>query len=391
MPPSASYQLTSFETKTNQGNNYGERIRGYLCVPQNGSYTFYIAGDDRCELWLSSDDDPAKKVKIASVPYFTGVREWNKYPAQKSVAISLVAGKKYYIEALHKEGPYADNLAVGWQTSSTDPISVIPGSSLSPYIPQGAGKISREYWANVTGSLVTDIPLNTTPTTTSELISFETSTNAANNYGQRIRGYLHPQISGNYRFFIAGDDRCELYLSTEDDPSKKVKIASVPYFTWSRQWDKYLSQQSTDIYLVAGRKYYIEALHKEGPYADNLAVGWKMPNQSTISVITGNYLSPFLASPTASIARMGMEETAANKVRVFPNPFESKLSISSSQAGKLYISIIDNLGRVVYQRLLHNNGADILLDLSGLNLKAGLYLVKLTSEKESTIIKVLKN
>jgi len=388
-PPSASYQLTSFETATNVGNNYGQRIRGYLCVPQNGNYTFYIAGDDRCELWLSTDDDPMKKTKIASVPYYTGVREWNKYASQKSVPIALAAGKKYYIEALHKEGPYSDNLAVGWQSSPTSPISVIPGSNLSPYVPKGEGKISREYWADVTGSLVINIPLNTPPTTTSEINTFETATNAANNYGQRIRGYIHPQQSGNYTFYIAGDDRCELWLSTDDDPAKKVKIASVPYYTGVREWNKYSSQQSALVSLIAGRKYYIEALHKEGPYSDNLAVGWQLPSQTTIAVIAGNYLSPFLPSPTANIARAGVEENFADKVSLYTNPFENTLTLSSSLVGRHYISVVDNLGRTVYQTTTQGSATETVLDLA--HLKAGVYVIKVSAEDGTTqVMRVIK-
>ena len=38
------------------------------------------------ELWLSTNDNPVNKVKIASVPDWTDSREWNKYPSQKSAA-----------------------------------------------------------------------------------------------------------------------------------------------------------------------------------------------------------------------------------------------------------------------------------------------------------------
>ncbi|QHT66187.1 T9SS type A sorting domain-containing protein [Rhodocytophaga rosea] len=377
--PSSSSQLTSFETTPNQGDNYGERIRGYLCVPATGSYTFYIAGDDKCELWLSTDDDPAKKAKIASVPYFTGVKVWNKYAEQKSVAITLVAGKKYYIEALHKEATGGDNLSVGWQTSSIAAITVIPGSVLSPYVPQLTGKITREFWANLTGYQISNIPLTTPATTTDQITIFERATNQGDNYGERFRGYLHPQVSGNYRFFVAGDDKAELWLSTDEDPSKKTKIASVTAYTALRQWDKYASQQSVVIALVAGRKYYIEALHKENTGNDHISVGWQLPNQSTIAVIAGTYLSPFLTSPTSSIARVGVEESFESKVSLYPNPFEDKLILSTQQAGKHYITIIDNLGRIVYQSSTHVTGVETTFDLN--HLKAGVYVVKVSTEE----------
>ena len=101
-----------------------------------GSYTFWIAGDDNSELWLSTNDNPVNKVNIASVPGWTDPRAWTTYPSQKSAARTLTAGTRYYVEALQKEIDGGDNLAVGWakpgQATST-PSEVIPGSVLSPF------------------------------------------------------------------------------------------------------------------------------------------------------------------------------------------------------------------------------------------------------------------
>ncbi|QHT70877.1 T9SS type A sorting domain-containing protein [Rhodocytophaga rosea] len=380
--PSSSSELTSFETPSNQGDNYGERIRGYVCVPTTSSYIFYIAGDDKCELWLSTDEDPSKKTKIASVPYFTGAKVWNKYAEQKSVAISLVAGKKYYIEALHKEATGRDNLAVGWQSSATAPITVIPGSALSPFVIHTTGKISREFWSNVTGYQISNIPLTTAATTTDQITIFERATNQGDNYGQRFRGYIHPQVSGNYHFYIASDDKAELWLSTDEDPSKKTKIASLTAPSSLRQWNKYASQQSAAIALVAGRKYYIEALHKENTGNDHISVGWQLPTQTTISVIAGSYLSPFFTSPSSTIARVGVEESLPARINLYPNPFDSKLTLASEQIGKFYISVVDNLGRTVYQSFTHAMSAETTLDLA--HLKAGVYVIKVSTEDGST-------
>jgi ELWxxDGT repeat protein len=162
--PATSTQLTSFEAPTNVGDNYGQRIRGYICAPLTGQYFFAIASDDDSELWLSTDEDPANKVKIASVSGWTNPREWTKYPSQFSQTIDLEAGKKYYIEALHKEGAGGDNLAVAWQTPSSS-LTVISGTYLSPFIPEpmctASGSILREYWANIPGTSISSIPLNT--------------------------------------------------------------------------------------------------------------------------------------------------------------------------------------------------------------------------------------
>ena len=136
-PPSSVSELTIFESPINVGDNYGSRIQGYICVPATGDYTFWIASDDYSELWLSSDENPANKIKIASVTGATRSREWTKYASQQSVAISLQGGRRYYIEALHKENKGGDNLAVGWQLPDGTQERPIPGTRLIPFQASG--------------------------------------------------------------------------------------------------------------------------------------------------------------------------------------------------------------------------------------------------------------
>jgi hypothetical protein len=44
--------------------------------------------------------------------------------------------------------------------------------------------------------------------------------------------------------------------------------------------------------LEAGKRYAIEALHKEGGGNDNLAVGWQLPDGTQERPIPGNRLAP---------------------------------------------------------------------------------------------------
>lgn len=132
-PPNTSDQLTIFETPVDAANNYGTRVRGYICVPASGQYTFWIASDDNGELWLSTNADPAGKQLIASVPQWTGSQQWDKFAEQQSAPVTLVAGQLYYIEALQKEGSGGDNLAVGWQLPNGAMERPIPGIRLLPY------------------------------------------------------------------------------------------------------------------------------------------------------------------------------------------------------------------------------------------------------------------
>ena len=136
--PSTSGTLPVFEIPSNSADNYGIKVYGYICPPVTGSYTFWIAGDDNCELWLSTSTNQALKQRIAYHTSWTNSREWNKFTTQKSAAITLTAGMMYYVEALVKEGTGGDHMSVGWARpgqATTTPSEVIPGSQLSTQIP----------------------------------------------------------------------------------------------------------------------------------------------------------------------------------------------------------------------------------------------------------------
>ncbi len=147
-PPNLRDELTSFETPSNWADNYGTRVRGYLCPTVSGAYTFWLASDDNSELWLSSDAQPSNRRKIAAVAGWTTPREWNKYASQQSQSLTLTAGQRYYIEALQKDGRGGDNLAVAWQGPGIA-RQVIPGSGLAAFTSPAEGFV-RDRFANAT-------------------------------------------------------------------------------------------------------------------------------------------------------------------------------------------------------------------------------------------------
>jgi hypothetical protein len=162
----------------------------------------------------------------------------------------------------------------------------------------GTGTIGYEYWLNIGGSTISDLVAGTNnfaiaPTGTSILTSFEGPTDWADNYGSRIRGYITAPTTGTYYFWIASDDYSELYLSTNSSPGNKVRIAYVYGWTSSRAWTWYASQQSAGISLVAGQRYYIEAVQKEGGGGDNLCVRWQLPGGTIEEPIPGSRLAPY--------------------------------------------------------------------------------------------------
>ena len=167
--------------------------------------------------------------------------------------------------------------------------------SATPVIALGNGAALSEWWTGIPGADVNDLTSNVNypdnPTGRELLTKLEGPVNWDDNYGARIRGYLHPVADGDYTFWIASDANSELWLSTDSDSANAVRIANVPGYTDSREWNKYPEQESAVIPLIGGQKYYIEVLHKEDTGNDNVAVAWQGPG-ITQQVIDGWYLSP---------------------------------------------------------------------------------------------------
>ncbi len=127
----------------------------------------------------------------------------------------------------------------------------------------------------------------------SEAKEFATQIDWGDHYFCRLRGYVHPPITGEYVFWMTADDEGELLLSTSDDPTKAQRIAHNDNATGARDWTTEPGQKSKSIPLVAGQKYFIELRYKEHEGSDYGACGWKLPNGMMERPIPGAHLSPF--------------------------------------------------------------------------------------------------
>jgi hypothetical protein len=159
----------------------------------------------------------------------------------------------------------------------------------------GKEGIEWEYWIELPGREIGDLlrdrrfPLQ--PSGSQTLERFETPAQWADHYGARLRGYLQPDRTGDYTFWIAADDEGELWLSESADPSRKKRICRTEVFTLPQQWDLNPSQKSAPVRLIGGRKYYIEALHKEGGGGDCLSVAWEGPGRAREVIGEGHLLT----------------------------------------------------------------------------------------------------
>ncbi len=171
--------------------------------------------------------------------------------------------------------------------------------------------LKREVYLNLPGSLVSDLTSNANFPNNPDLIgavtSFEAPANFADNYGQKLSGYVTPATNGIYTFYISSDDQSALFLSTDDNPHNKRLICFEPDWNNARDWtapDRRPNAEniSQSLALVGGKSYYVEALMKDGGLGDNLAVAWRMaddpPPATGSAPIPGSFLSyPILDSP----------------------------------------------------------------------------------------------
>ncbi|HYE33439.1 MAG TPA: PA14 domain-containing protein [Methylomirabilota bacterium] len=176
----------------------------------------------------------------------------------------------------------------------------------------GTGAILWEVWRNINGTAVTDLTGNpkfaSEPDETWVITNLEAPSDRADNFGSRFRGFIHPPVTGVYEFWVNSDDQSQLWLSSDDNPVNKALIAHEPQWNNSRDWLTTVRRnplapenRSAPLTLQAGKKYYVEVLHKEGGGGDNLSVAWKLPNGVFQGPIPGQFLSAWGFTPPAPI------------------------------------------------------------------------------------------
>ena len=94
--------------------HFGLRIFGYLSPIESGLYSFHVDTSETSELWLSPDSKPENNVLIANTTAgITSELDSNRN------GISLLAGKRYFLEVLLKHGKHEKgklhHLEVKWK------------------------------------------------------------------------------------------------------------------------------------------------------------------------------------------------------------------------------------------------------------------------------------
>jgi len=334
--PSGSEQLTSLEGPTNWADNYGTRIHGYIHPTTSGSYTFWVAGDDSTELYLSTNDNPVNATRIAYVNGWTNSREWGKYSTQQSVSVNLTAGQKYYVKVLHKEGSGGDNVAVAWQGPGITQ-QVIGGSYLSPYVPGTI--VVRAHGSQ--GDETVDLRVG----------------------GNTIATWTLGTAYADYT--ASGSGAVEVHF-TNDGSGRDVQV---------------------DYAIINGVIYQSE----------NQATNTGVWQNNTCGGSNSEWLNcnGYISYATSSSARTGVQESEKSSVAddviddmsIYPNPaHQGKFTVALPESDAIAtVRIFDVQGKLLYKRVFNNKGK---LEIDS-GLSSGIYIIKARSEGSSFTKKLI--
>ncbi len=348
-----AFALEKSDTRTSY---YGNRLRALLVPEATGEHSFWVAGHNEVELWLSPDDNPLQAERIARTPKATTPEDWYRSPEQQSAPVTLEAGKEYYIEIRHRNHRWGDFFAVAWEGPEMEGLqrlgvehlrsfrrhrddwndnllsdaweqaaglAALEGTPAHRGDPDGdglfhfeeaglgtdplaaeddlPGHVMRRFWTDLpvfSPHVLTQAPGYPDQPYGHDLLDrTETPIDWGRNYGARIEGYLVPPETGVYNLFVAGRLKSQLWLSTDESKFNRRMIASSDD-THQRDWSRYHSQNSGDVMLEAGERYYFEIRYVGYAHAgDHAGLGWRRPGSTEVEVPSGEQIGYIARHP----------------------------------------------------------------------------------------------
>ncbi len=210
-------------------------------------------------------------------------------------------------------------------TGLTDVATAANSSSTPQVLPLNAwvrspGFLFTEVFTNIAGTTVTNLtnsakfndllPERTGYATNFNINSTNTLGFAADNFGARISGFFVPPTNGSYTFHLRSDDASQLLLNTNsldsDDPQGLTVLAKEDsccksYGDATAGGPRF----GTVSNMVAGQRYYMEGLLKDGSANDYLmvnvvAAGAATPGNST--AMDRTFFETYAPAATGSLA-----------------------------------------------------------------------------------------
>ncbi|MBO0938290.1 T9SS type A sorting domain-containing protein [Fibrella sp. HMF5335] len=348
------------------GSSISGVLKGFLCPPQTGLYTFYAAANEKSRLWVSPTVHPADKVFVAAGGYngnpFEDYR-WTQNPGQESAPISLEQGKLYYFEStLIMNDGEPIYVGVGWKLPDGTFQRPILGTNIINLQNLLPGK-SQYYEAELAVLTGVETATSANGFTGTAYERFDSNNN--DNILWTVNVAQAGTYPVNFRYSLGG--------TTTRSPQVRVNgqvitnIAFAPTgsaSTWANAQLMVALQAGTNT-------IQLKAVGTGGPNLDHLRIDAPLP---------------------ASGGRQGVSsELPAEALLVYPNPAHDQINIRyvSQEAGDVQISLMDLSGREVMHLGRRAEAGVNTWGVSVNDVTTGLYLVRVGDARRQQLSRVM--
>ena len=155
------------------------------------------------------------------------------------------------------------------------------------------GVVGIDIWKGILGGNVTDLlaspsypdqPDQDFAATTFDSLKVLPAVPDTNTYGGRMRAWLTPAVTDDYRFFLRADDTAEVKVSLDDetfDSMDSVLPAATSAAVGPFQEPGFDLSTSEIVHLEAGRRYPVQVLWKEANGPDFAQLAWRSESDIT--------------------------------------------------------------------------------------------------------------
>jgi hypothetical protein len=255
------------------------------------------------------------------------------YALSPNLAVTAASVKKNVVTlttAAQTPGAVAYTVTVN-NVVDTSKNAVVANSKASFYsflnVKDGVLKFS--FWGGITGTPVDNLYQDprwpASPDMTAAVFAFNSRdalpNDSKDNYGASIEGFLTPTESGSYRFFIYSDDASQFFISSDDKEANLAQVAEETgccnFFT-----EPDSARTSEPVALIAGKKYFVRQVYKEGGGGDYGQIAWRKEGDTTVAgkltPIPGKFLSSAVDLPSDPAGAYTQVSPAANAKGVSP-------------------------------------------------------------------------
>ncbi|UCD53009.1 MAG: hypothetical protein JSW27_10285, partial [Phycisphaerales bacterium] len=150
------------------------------------------------------------------------------------------------------------------------------------------------------------------PVDEEEIIDTSDFVGSKDNYVAKFYGWVTVPETGTYQFHYSCDDYGMLYVSQDEEMANAVEVSYVDGWCAVDQWNKYDTQHSAPMELVAGQVMAVMAFFQEAGGGDNMDIGWTGPGLSS-DITDPTYLTDYITHipPTPTKAKNPSPENGA--------------------------------------------------------------------------------